>query len=263
MTIKLSIYQVDAFTSRLFGGNPAAVVPLQEWLSDEQMQKIAMENNLSETAFFVPEGNDFNLRWFTPTTEVDLCGHATLATAHVLFNEMNYEKDEIIFQTKSGLLRVQKDGSRLMMNFPAAEVQKTKAPAKLYEALGINAPADVFKSDDLMVVLNSEKEVTDLQPDFKMLKNIETRGVIVTAPGEEVDFVSRFFAPKVGVNEDPVTGSAHTKLIPYWSKRLAKKELWARQISKRGGELIGRVNNGRVEIIGNAITYLKGEIYIV
>jgi PhzF family phenazine biosynthesis protein len=262
--MKLPIYQVDAFTSELFSGNPAAVVPLEEWLTDEQMQNIAAENNLSETAFFVKEGESYRLRWFTPTVEVDLCGHATLATAHVLFEELGYSKEEIIFKTRSGLLTVGKQNSRLIMNFPADEMPKAEAPDVLFKALGIQkAPeVEVFKSDDYMVVLEAEKYVAELQPDIRMLGEVEARGIIVTAPGEDVDFVSRFFAPQSGVDEDPVTGSAHTKSAPYWSKKLGKKELKARQISKRGGDLICRMKGDRVEIEGAAVTYLKGEITI-
>ncbi|MEX2477027.1 MAG: PhzF family phenazine biosynthesis protein [Gracilimonas sp.] len=260
--MKLPIYQVDAFTSELFSGNPAAVVPLEEWLSDEQMQHIAAENNLSETAFFVKEGNSYRLRWFTPTVEVDLCGHATLATAHVLFEELGYSEDEIIFKTRSGLLTVSKKEGLLLMNFPADNMEKAEAPAVLFRALGVPQTFEVYKSDDYMVVLNSEKEVAALNPDIRMLSEVEARGIIVTAPGEEVDFVSRFFAPQSGVDEDPVTGSAHTKSTPYWSKKLDKEELKARQISKRGGDLICRMKGDRVEIAGNALTYLKGEITI-
>ncbi|MFD2532913.1 PhzF family phenazine biosynthesis protein [Gracilimonas halophila] len=260
--MSLPIYQVDAFTSELFAGNPAAVVPLDEWLSDEQMQNIAAENNLSETAFFVKEGESYRLRWFTPTVEVDLCGHATLATAHVLFEELGYPEDELVFKTRSGLLNVGKSGNRLLMNFPADHMEKVEAPDVMFQALGIPKTPEVYKSDDYMVVLNSEEEVAALNPDIKMLSEVEARGIIVTAPGDEVDFVSRFFAPQSGVDEDPVTGSAHTKSTPYWSKKLSKDRLNARQISKRGGDLICEMKGDRVEISGFAITYLKGEITV-
>ncbi|MEX0608598.1 MAG: PhzF family phenazine biosynthesis protein [Balneolaceae bacterium] len=260
--MKLPIYQADAFTSSLFGGNPAAVVPLNEWLSEEQMQNIAAENNLSETAFFVPEGAGYRLRWFTPTVEVDLCGHATLATAHIIFEELNYDQEEIIFKTKSGLLTVYREAGRLVMNFPAVEMPQMEAPAILLEALGLKEIPEVYKTDDYMVVLNSEKEVFALDPDFRLLGDIDARGIIVTAPGDNVDFVSRFFAPQSGIDEDPVTGSAHTKTAPYWSKKLKKEVLEARQISKRKGEITCRLLNDRVEIIGNAVTYLKGEIFV-
>lgn len=260
--MNLPVYQVDAFSSRLFGGNPAAVVPLQEWLADEQMQNIASENNLSETAFFVEEGNGYRLRWFTPTVEVDLCGHATLATAHILFDELGYNKDEIIFKTKSGMLSVKKEKERLSMNFPADVMPQAEGPAVLFQALGISRTSEVYKSDDYMVVLESEEEVAGLQPDFKLLNEVDARGVIVTAPGDEVDFVSRFFAPQSGIDEDPVTGSAHTKTTPYWSKKTGKNVLEACQISKRGGALTCRMMGDRVEILGSAVTYLKGEIIV-
>lgn len=260
--MKLPIYQVDAFSSELFKGNPAAVVPLQKWLSDKQMQAIAAENNLSETAFFVKEGESYRLRWFTPTVEVDLCGHATLATAHVLFEELGYQESEVVFKTRSGLLTVKKEDTFLAMNFPADEMPNEEAPSVLYQALGIQKTSKTFKTDDYMVVLNSEKDVAELDPDIRMLSEVDARGIIVTAPGDEVDFVSRFFAPQSGVDEDPVTGSAHTKSTPYWSKVLDKKELSARQISIRGGDLICRMQGDRVEILGKAVTYLKGEITI-
>lgn len=258
----LSIFQVDAFTSELFAGNPAAVVPIEEWLTDEQMQNIAAENNLSETAFFVKEGESYRLRWFTPTVEVDLCGHATLATAHVLFEELGYPEDEIVFKTRSGLLTVGKENGRLRMNFPADDMSKSEAPDVLFKALGIQKTNEVYKSDDYMVVLNSEEEVAALNPDIRMLSEVEARGIIVTAPGNNVDFVSRFFAPQSGVDEDPVTGSAHTKSTPYWSKKLGKEKLNARQVSTRGGDLICTMKGDRVEISGSAVTYLKGEINV-
>lgn len=260
--MNLPIYQVDAFTSQLFSGNPAAIVPLENWLTDEQMQKIAVENNLSETAFFVKEGEGYRLRWFTPTVEVDLCGHATLATAHILFDELNYEREEIIFKTKSGILTVRYEGKRLSMNFPADDMSQTEGPAVLFKALGIKRTSEVYKTDDYMVVLDSESEVAALQPDFRLLKEVDAGGIIATAPGDEVDFVSRYFAPQSGIDEDPVTGSAHTKTTPYWSKKLDKNELEAHQISKRGGKLTCRMQGDRVEILGNAVTYLKGEISV-
>ncbi|MEQ8523670.1 PhzF family phenazine biosynthesis protein [Gracilimonas sp.] len=260
--MKLPIYQADAFTDHQFGGNPAAVVPLEEWLSDKQMQNIAAENNLSETAFFVEEGDGYRLRWFTPAVEVDLCGHATLAAGHILFEELGYDKNEVIFKTRSGLLTVKKEGGRLSMNFPAVHPEQAEGPAILFQALGIERTSDVYKSDDYMVVLDSEEEVASLQPDFRMLNEVDARGIIVTAPGDEVDFVSRFFAPQSGIDEDPVTGSAHTKTAPYWSQKLKKEELEARQISKRVGNLTCRMKGDRAEILGKAVTYLKGEIIL-
>jgi len=260
--MKIPMYQVDAFATKLFEGNPAAVVPLKDWLPEEQMQQIAAENNLSETAFFVKEGEGYHLRWFTPLVEVDLCGHATLASAHVLFNELGYEGKLIRFQTRSGELTVGREDGRLRMDFPADDMPKAQAPDDLFKALGIQKTKEVYKSDDYMVVLDTEAEVAALEPDLRLLKSVEARGVIVTAPGEQVDFVSRFFAPQSGVDEDPVTGSAHTKSTPYWSRRLEKKELEARQISQRGGSLSCRMNGDRVEIIGSALTFLKGEIQL-
>ncbi|MCG8373008.1 MAG: PhzF family phenazine biosynthesis protein [Balneolales bacterium] len=260
--MKSPIYQVDAFTEQVFGGNPAAVCPLEEWLSDSLMQRIAMENNLSETAFFVKEGDTFGLRWFTPAVEVDLCGHATLATAHVLYSEMGYEGEEIHFDTRSGRLIVKKEGDRLLMDFPTDDMPKVEAPPILFQALGISRTSETYKTDDYMVVLGSEKEVASLSPDFKFLKEVDARGIIVTAPGTEVDFVSRFFAPQSGIDEDPVTGSAHTKMTPYWAKRLGKMELEAIQISDRKGHLTLRYKEDRLEIIGKAVTYLRGEIEI-
>lgn len=260
--MKFPIYQVDAFTEKPFGGNPAAVCPLMEWISDELMQGIAAENNLSETAFFVKEGDIFGLRWFTPAVEVDLCGHATLATAHVLFEEMGYEKETINFDTRSGRLVVRKEGDRLLMDFPSDTMPQVEAPSILFQALGIKETSDTYKTDDFMVVLKKEKEVSALQPDFRLMKEVNCRGVIVTAPGDEVDFVSRFFAPQSGIDEDPVTGSAHTKLTPYWSEVLGKKEMEARQISTRLGVLTVRDKGERVEILGKAVTVLRGEIEV-
>lgn len=259
--MKLPIFQVDAFTDHIFGGNPAAVCPLESWLKEETMQQIAAENNLSETAFFVQKGNEYELRWFTPELEINLCGHATLATAHVLFNHLGYDKNEIHFQTKSGVLIVSKEGGRLKMDFPTDHMPKVEPPAVLFQALSVRSD-HVFATDDYMVVLDSEEDVKNINPDFKILSEVNARGVIVTAPGNEVDFVSRFFAPRAGISEDPVTGSAHTKLTPYWSKRLGKKTLEARQISKRVGTLTCINNGDRTEILGNATTFMIGEIII-
>ncbi|HAH49761.1 MAG TPA: isomerase [Balneola sp.] len=259
--MKVPIFQVDAFTDHIFGGNPAAVCPLKEWIEDETMQRLAQENNLSETAFFVENGDAYELRWFTPEIEVDLCGHATLATAHVLFNHLAYKKDEIRFHTKSGILTVKKEGDRLMMDFPTDDMPQIDPPAVLFQALGIRSD-HVFFTNDYMVVLDSEEEVLNLDPDFRLLSEVNARGIIVTAPGSEVDFVSRFFAPGAGIDEDPVTGSAHTKLTPYWSRRLGKDILEARQISKRVGELTCRNKGHRTEILGKAVTYMIGEVFI-
>jgi len=255
------IYQVDAFANEIFEGNPAAVCPLQDWLSDDVMQKIAMENNLSETAFFVEQGGSYQLRWFTPTTEVDLCGHATLASAHVLFEHLDYLEEVIQFESNSGELKVRRHDDKLIMNFPASTLNKAAPPSFLEEAIG--APVqELYRDTDYLYVVETEEAVRNLKPNIPLLEKADVRGIIVTAPGREVDFVSRFFAPAAGVDEDPVTGSAHTMLTPYWSNRLGKEELVARQISKRGGTVYCRQMNERVELAGTAKTFLKGEIQI-
>ena len=254
------IYQVDAFTNELFGGNPAAVVPLQDWLPTEVMQQIALENNLSETAFIVDEGEHYHIRWFTPKVEVDLCGHATLASASVIFDQLNYPGDQLRFQSRSGFLEVRKEDSFLVMDFPADPPHPTGPPVGMLEALGIET-AEVFKGNtDYMGVVEHESAVARAQPDFAKLGTVEARGVILTAPGEEVDFVSRFFAPGTGINEDPVTGSAHCTLTPYWSQRLQKKTMQARQISERGGALQCTLQDHRVILRGQAVLYLTGQI---
>ncbi|TVR15418.1 MAG: PhzF family phenazine biosynthesis protein [Balneolaceae bacterium] len=260
----MRIFQVDAFSDRVFKGNPAAVIPLHEWPEDMILQQIAAENNLSETAFF-SESKDgsYKLRWFTPQTEVDLCGHATLASAHILFEQFNYSKQEITFHTKSGKLKVTKRYDLYIMDFPSNPPKPVPVPKLLPEAIGI-IPIYTGVNIDMLVLVQSERDVQDIKPDMPLLKKMEVRGVIVTAPADdpETDFVSRFFAPAVGVPEDPVTGSAHTVLTPFWVKRLGKSELRARQISTRGGELICNQKDGRVEIGGKAVTYMAGEITI-
>jgi len=260
--MKLNIYQVDAFAENVFTGNPAAVVPLKNWLSDELMQNIAMENNLSETAFFVPAENGFHIRWFTPTTEVNLCGHATLATAYVLFQHLNYQGKEILFQSKSGILNVKRKNEQIVLDFPTSEVIEVKLLENIEQAFGILPQKGFIGREDLMYVFESQKEIENLKPDFNFLKTLEMRGIIATAPSIEYDFVSRFFAPSEGIDEDPVTGSAHTMLVPYWAKSLGKEELVARQISKRGGILHCKHLGKRVEIGGKAVTYLVGEITV-
>jgi len=258
--MKLKMYQVDAFAENVFSGNPAAVVSLEKWIPDETMQNIAMENNLSETAFFIPAENGFQIRWFTPNAEVNLCGHATLAAAHVLFNHLNYSEKEIQFESRSGILRVKKKEGWLILNFPASYVNETAISEKIKEAFSI-LPQKVFRGrDDIMLVFQNEEEILNLKPHFHKIIEIDARGIIVTAKSDEFDFVSRFFAPAVGVNEDPVTGSAHTMLIPYWAKTLAKNTLSAKQVSARGGILKCKYLNSRVEIGGKAVTYFTGEI---
>lgn len=259
----IPIYQADAFTSHLFGGNPAAICPLTEWLPDEIMQKIAVENNLAETAFFVKTGDSFTLRWFTPEYEIDLCGHATLATAHVLFKELGYQGDAIHFETvKAGVLTVTRNGDKYNMDFPSRPPIPIETPNGLVEALGGQEPLAVLRSRDFFLEYESEEMIRDIAPDFYALSKMDTVGVIVTAAGKDVDFVSRFFAPGAGVPEDPVTGSAHCNLIPYWSKKLGKKTLHAYQISQRKGELWCELKGDRVLMSGNAVTYLKGEICV-
>jgi predicted PhzF superfamily epimerase YddE/YHI9 len=261
--MKIQIYQVDAFTSEVFSGNPAAVCILDSRLDDDIMQSIAAENNLSETAFLVRNDDTFDLRWFTPRTEVALCGHATLASAFVLFTCRDWPKEEIRFRTrKSGQLIVRKQNGLLEMDFPSRPADNVVPPPGLKEALGVTSIAVLGSVEDLMFVLESEKAVRELKPDFSALERLECRGIIVTSRGSQSDFVSRFFAPRFGIPEDPVTGSAHCVLVPYWSSELNKKDLHAFQISKRGGEL-SCVNAGdRVKISGKAVLYLEGMITI-
>lgn len=260
--MKLPIYQVDAFTDKLFGGNPAAVIPLQEWISEDLMQRIAMENNQSETVFFVPVKDDFEIRWFTPETEIDLCGHATLASAFVLFEKLGYKKEAVKFHSKSGILTVIKEGDFFSMDFPSWEPKPiSDYPEMLLDALGIDEVLGVYKYRDIMVELSDEAAVKNLKPDFAKIKQAGFK-IIVTAKGDEVDFVSRFFASVVGIDEDPVTGSAHAQLIPFWNKKLGKEKMLAKQLSKRGGFLKVAQKNNRVTIAGQAVFYLQGEIEI-
>ncbi len=259
----LQIFQADAFTDQLFGGNPAAVVPLTEWLPAPLMQKIAIENNLAETAFFIPQGDDFELRWFTPELEIDLCGHATLATAHILFTELAYDRETIHFHTlKAGTLSVSRNGELYTLDFPSRPAEICELPNGLIQSIGGGRPKEILKSRDIMLVYENEAEVIALKPNFAALAEIDVMGVIVTAKGENCDFVSRFFIPSAGINEDPVTGSAHCNLIPYWAEKLDKNKLHAFQISERKGELWCELKGDRVLIAGKAITYLKGKIYI-
>jgi PhzF family phenazine biosynthesis protein len=255
----IRMYQVDAFTGKLFGGNPAAVCPLDNWLPESLMQNIAMENNLAETAFFVPEDDHFAIRWFTPAVEINLCGHATLASGHVLFNHLNFAGDRIRFSSKSGELVVSKNDDLLSLDFPADKPSPVYIPTGLIKALG-REPIQTLKSRDIMAVFNSEDDILEIKPDFELLRQVEAHAIIVTGPGENCDFVSRFFAPRLGINEDPVTGSAHTALIPYWSERLGKKSMLAHQISSRGGVLYCEHRDDRVLIGGRAITYMSGQL---
>lgn len=260
--MKLEIYQIDAFAKEVFKGNPAAICPLEKWLDADLMQKIALENNLSETAFFVKNGDVYEIRWFTPTFEIDLCGHATLASAFVIFEILKLEESIINFHShKSGKLSVEKKGDVLTLDFPSRPVSPVEIPEGLIEAVG-KEPKEVFKARDYFLVYENEQEILDINPNFSKLLEVDTLGVIVTAKGESSDFVSRFFAPEVGVFEDSVTGSSHCNLIPFWAERLGKNELFARQISARGGELFCELRGNRVKIGGNAVLYLKGEIYV-
>ncbi|WP_018617209.1 PhzF family phenazine biosynthesis protein [Segetibacter koreensis] len=261
MSTPFTIFQVDAFTSKLFGGNPAAVCPLETWLPDEIMQKLAAENNLSETAFFVKEGEGYHLRWFTPEFEIDLCGHATLATAFVLFNYLDYRGEVIKFRTKSGVLEVRKKGDLIELNFPTRMPQPCEVPEALLKGINIK-PAKVLKSRDYFLVYEDEASIKQIIPDFKFLNQLDVVGVIVTAASDEVDFVSRFFVPNSVIGEDPVTGSAHCNLIPYWSKELNKTILTAKQLSAREGELFCEDKGERVTMAGYAKLYLKGEYYL-
>lgn len=261
--MRVPYYQVNAFTSKTFGGNPAGVCPLDGWLADDVLQSIAAENNLSETAFFAPEGNGFRLRWFTPAVEVDLCGHATLASAHVLFRESGWGSAEIRFVTRSGVLTAKRAVDRIELDFPSRPPVVAPDSSESMVALGLGSqPREVWRSRDYMAVFESEAEVEGLTPDMSLLEELECTGVIATAPGDRVDFVSRFFAPRVGIPEDPVTGSAHCTLIPYWAGRLGKPTLFARQISKRGGELHCRNLGERVAIGGRCVVYSRGEILL-
>ena len=250
-------FEVHSFTQKIFHGNPAGVCPLDRWIDEKSMQRIAAENNLSETAFFVAQDDHYELRWFTPKVEVDLCGHATLATAYVLFEHLGYDGDAIIFESKSGELTVWKDNDFMIMDFPSRPAEPTDIPDHLSAGLGRKVER-VSKARDYLVVLESEKEVRDLRPDFPELEKVDCEGVIVTAPGDQVDFVSRFFAPRMGISEDPVTGAAHSTLTPYWAERLGKNRLTARQVSERGGDLWCRQTDDRVQIAGHAVLYFKG-----
>ena len=260
----IPIYQLDSFADRVFAGNPAAVCPLDEWLDDAKLQSIALENNLSETAFFVAgetEGS-YRLRWFTPGSEVDLCGHATLASAWVIMNRLEPELTSVTFDTRSGPLVVVRRGEEFVMDFPSAPPREKEAPRALVEGLGAEPTLVMAAPRDYLVLYEDEDDVRKLKPDFLRLRGLDRLGVIVTAPGSAVDFVSRFFAPSVGVPEDPVTGSAHCTLAPFWGERLGTGENWltARQISARGGNLTVRPRGARVDIAGGCVLFMEGAI---
>jgi PhzF family phenazine biosynthesis protein len=259
--MQLPLYQVDAFTSQVFGGNPAAVVPLESWLPDEKLRAIALENNLSETAYFVRSRDRYHLRWFTPAVEVDLCGHATLASAHVIFTRLEPDATKVTFDSRGGELTVTRDGGLYTLDFPALRPLPVSAPAIIGDALG-RQPVAAFGARDYLFVFETEDDVRALRPNMEKLSQLDRFAVIVTAPGKDCDFVSRFFAPARGVNEDPVTGSAHCTLTPYWSSRLKKTRLHARQVSARGGELWVEDLGDRIRISGKAADYLEGRITI-
>lgn len=256
----LPLYQIDAFANHVFEGNPAAVCPLIEWLPDTLMQCIAQENNLAETAFFVPTTDGFDIRWFTPLKEVDLCGHATLASAYVLFNILNYDQPEIIFNSKSGVLRVKRKNDILEMDFPSQPPRVCECPSQLIKAFG--QPVECLKAEDYLLVFNDENIIFKADPDLLLLSEVDLRAVAITARSKEFDFVSRLFAPKYGIDEDPVTGSLYTQLAPYWSEKLNKLELHARQASRRGGEVFCTMAGNRVKISGKAVKYMEAKISI-
>jgi PhzF family phenazine biosynthesis protein len=272
--MQLTIYQIDAFASKVFKGNPAAVIPLTEWIDDELMQNIAAENNLAETVFFVPLNNsssfdggremdaDYHIRWFTPEFEINLCGHATLASAFVIFNYLGFENKTVVFSSQSGLLRVTKKEALLEMDFPSWKPERTENyPEQIAAILGIKEIVGVYKYRDLLIEVATEEEVRAARPDFTALKKTKEM-VILTAPGKEADFVSRFFAPDAAVDEDPVTGSAHSQLIPFWSEKLNRKKMFAKQLSQRGGDLWCEDLENRVLIGGQCVFYMKGEIQL-
>jgi PhzF family phenazine biosynthesis protein len=261
--MKLNLYQVDAFADKLFSGNPAAVIPLDKWIDDELMQQLGMENNLAETVFFVPNGKDFDIRWFTPEVEINLCGHATLASAYVLYNILGYDRSTITFHSKSGPLYVSRENDIIYLDFPSWNPERiTDFHADLIPSLGNPEIAGVYKYRDCLVELMNEEAVKKCNPDFTLMKKTGEK-VIITAVGKKGgtnDFVSRFFAPIEGIDEDPVTGSAHSQLIPFWSYKLGKHEMKAKQLSKRGGDIYCEQKGERVIMGGKCVFYMKGEI---
>lgn len=260
--MKLKIYQVDAFTDKIFGGNPAAVCPLENWLSDQEMQAIANENNLAETAFFVKETEGYHIRWFTPKAEVDLCGHATLASAYVLFELLAYREDMINFQSRSGILTAQKNGDKITLNFPLDTIEKIELTQGFLDCFDIKAIEAYKGQADYLLIFANQQEIEKAIPNLSAIAKYDKRGVIISAKGVDVDFVSRYFAPAYGINEDPVTGSAHTTLVKYWHKKLSKTNFTAKQLSERGGYLTCKLDGERVEISGQAVLYLSGEIFL-
>jgi predicted PhzF superfamily epimerase YddE/YHI9 len=259
--MEIDLYQIDAFAGRVFAGNPAAVCPLQAWLPDPVLQSIAQENNLSETAFFVPEGDQYHIRWFTPVSEVDLCGHATLAAAYALFELLDIRKETLSFTSRSGVLTVTRDRNMLRMDFPSQPPSICVPPQVLIEAFS-HYPKEYLCAEDYIVVFEHENDVLSAIPDLGLLKKLDRRGVIITAGSDKYDFVARFFAPKYGINEDPVTGSAYTQLVPYWANKTTKSQFHVRQLSVRGGDVHCELLRDRVVIAGQCILYLQGKIFI-
>ena len=261
--MEIKIYQIDAFTSNIFGGNPAAICPLEVWISDQQMQNIALENNLSETAFFVKQENgNFKIRYFTPEVEIDLCGHATLAAAHLIFNILELAKEEIIFEANKDVLPIRNNEGRIVMNFPANVAMNKEIESSYKTVIGKHPLAAYSKDDVLLLEFENQKDIANINPNFSLFDQIKESIVVATSIGQDCDFVSRVFGPKVGINEDPVTGYAHTFLIPHWANKLERKTMFAKQISKRGGELFVEHLGDRVIISGNACLFMKGEIFI-
>ena len=259
--MQLALYQIDAFASRVFEGNPAAICPLSEWLPDDVMQSIATENNLSETAFFVTTERGFHIRWFTPRHEVKLCGHATLASAYVIFDILGHKSKQIIFESKTGDLVVERKNEWLEMNFPTQPPVPCDIPEVILQAFK-DTPAACLQAEDYIVVFDNEQQIRTAEPDIAQLCRLDLRGVAITAPGTDYDFVTRFFAPNYGINEDPVTGSAFTQLIPYWFGQLGKSNMLARQISARGGDVRCGLAGDRVSIAGRAVSYMQATITI-
>jgi len=260
--MKIKMYQIDAFTDTLFKGNPAAVCQLDQWLEDSLLQNIAQENNLSETAFYAPNKDSYQLRWFTPTHEVDLCGHATLATAHVLFFEHQLACDSITFETKIGPLYVSKSQNQLTMELPAYDLQRCPTmPELLIEGL-TRKPKELWAGEDYVAIFENEDEIRQIRPNYHLLRQLDRRGVAITAKAKHVDIISRFFAPKIGINEDPVTGSLHCALLPLWKKKLGKSQFTAVQASQRGGKLCGEIKNNRVFLTGNTKKYMEAELHL-
>ena len=259
--MEIALYQIDAFASEVFQGNPAAVCPLASWLPDSVLQKIAEENNLSETAFYIPADSGFHLRWFSPVSEVDLCGHATMAAAFVIFHIIGYELPAIRFRTRSGDLIVGRDKESFIMDLPALDIKVCRPPVDLIAGLK-REPTEVLFSEDYVAVFDNEDDIISLNPDYETLRKLDLRGVVVTSRGKNVDFVSRFFAPKLGIGEDPVTGSSHCEITNYWAGKLKKTKLKARQLSRRGGELGCELRGNRVLLSGRAVKYMEGRIFI-